>query len=272
MKSVFVFALAIATVAGGWGQAAPVATSPTAKVPEFDVVSVKENKKDDGNISFSSDDEGFRISGAPLVMLIRRAYGLYNATDEQIIGLTGWAKSERFDIVAKVAEADIPRMKDLKMEQNEEMMRNILADRFHLVAHLETREMPVFQMVIAKNGLKLKISDTSVASDVGTHVKGCKEGCMGSSNTHLDGKGIDMDNLASFLTGRVEKTVIDKTGLKGKFDCSLDWTPDNQKNPDVNGPPEILTAIQEQWGLKLEPSKGPVKILVVDHLEQPTAN
>jgi uncharacterized protein (TIGR03435 family) len=245
---------------------------PSAKVPEFDVVSVKENKKDDRNISFNRNDDRILISGAPLAMLIRRAYGLYNATDEQIVGLTGWAKTERFDIEAKVAEEDLPLMKDIKREQSEAMMRSILTDRFHLAAHFETREMPVYELVVAKKGLKLKASDTTVAGDVGKMVHGCKEGCMGSSDRHLDAKGIGTDDIAAFLTSRVEKTVVDKTGLTGKYDCSLDWTPDNQHSDDPGAPPEILTAIQEQWGLKLEPSKGQVKVLVVDHVEQPSAN
>jgi len=276
LKRILGFGLLVGVAASGWGQGAPAAAAPAMKVPEFDVVSIKENKKDDGNINWDSDETAIRLSGAPLVMLLRRAYGLYNATDEQIVGLTGWAKTERFDIEAKVAEADIPMLKALPERQSREasqaMMRSILVDRFHLTAHFETRELPVYHLVVAKNGLKLQVSDTTVASKVGKMTHACQEGCMSSSDKHLDAKGVGMDDLAAFLTGLVEKTVLDATGLKGKYDCSLDWTPDNQRNPDVNGPPEILTAIQEQWGLKLESAKGPVKILVVDHVEQPTAN
>lgn len=249
-----------------------VSEGGAGRLPAFDVVSIKENNDGTGNISFNSSSSGINITGAPMVNLLREAYSLYNSGDDQVEGLSGWAKTKRFDIVGKVAEADIPKLRTLTREQSGEMLLGILADRFHLLAHRETRQMPVYELVVAKHGNKLVLTNADVPGAAGSKVSGCKEGCMSSDARHLDAKGVPATSIAQFLTRKLHRTVIDRTGLTGKYDFSLDWKPEDEKEAEGSAAVGILTAIQELWGLKIEAAKGPVEYIVVDHLEEPTAN
>ncbi len=205
--------------------AAVAGAKPESKLPAFDVVSVKENRSDTGNISFNADSSGINITGAPLTNLLREAYGLYYGTDAQITRLTGWAKSERFDIKAKVAEADLAQFRKLTREQSGALLKAILADRFQLVAHTETREMPVYALVVAKHGAKLTPTNPDVPSPEGYKTSGCHAGCMSWDRRHLDAKGVGTEAVAGFLTQQTQRTVVDRSGLTGKYDFALDWAP-----------------------------------------------
>jgi uncharacterized protein (TIGR03435 family) len=264
---VLLFSVASAGLCQGISNpAAPTAAKPIA----YDVVSVKQDRSGSDNISFHSSRAGIRITNAPLIDLLRDAFGLDHSTDDQITGLPAWAKSERFDIDAKVAEEDIPAIHDATNAQRQEMLRTILGDRFRLVAHRETRQKPVYALIVGKHGSKLIASNPEVP---GTgHVNGCREGCMSTNNTHTEAKGITIETLTAFLTRQTDRTVIDKTGLTGKFDLTLDWTPPEQSGSATATAPELFTALEEQLGLRLESQKGSVEGLVVDHIEEPSAN
>ncbi len=199
------------------------------------------------------------------------SYGLDNANEEQVEGLPAWAKTKRFDITAKVAEEDIPQLRALTREQREQMLLTVLADRFHLGAHREVRQMAVYALLTTKHGSKLVATNPDVPAPE-SHVSGCKAGCMSYNDGHLDGKGMGATALARFLTAMLHRTVIDRTGLTGTYDISLDWKPEQEQGAGAGTAPDLLTAIQEQWGLKVEPSKGPVEFVVVDHVEEPSAN
>jgi uncharacterized protein (TIGR03435 family) len=265
--------LALVGVGVGWGQAAAPAVTP---LPAFDVVSVKLDKSDSGNTSMNSTSAGIHISGASLLSMVREAYSLEDSTDDLITGLPPWARSERFVIDAKVAEADIPKIKSLTREQAGEMLQTVLVDRFHLVAHRVKVEAPIYKLVVAKHGSKLKASDTAVEAPKGSRVSGCKEGCMSSSNGHLDVKGIPISSFLGFLTMHTGRAVVDATGLQGVYDFSLDWSPngvhESAEQSGAEAAPELFTALEEQLGLKLEAAKGPVDGLSVDHVEEPSAN
>jgi uncharacterized protein (TIGR03435 family) len=281
LRAAFGLILMVGSVVSGFGQVARVPSSvaplgatatSSDKLPIFDVVSVKENREGTGNISFNSAPAGISITGAPMVNLVMEAYGLYNANEDQVEGLTGWAKAKRFDITGKVAEPDVPKLQTLTREQSGDMLLTVLVDRFHLAAHREVRQMPVYALVLTKHGSKLVATNPDVFGPAGSHVSGCKAGCMSSNERHLDGKGVGSEEIAQFLTRKLHRKVIDQTGLTGKYDLSLDWKPEQEQGADASNAADLLTAIQEQWGLKVEAAKGPVEYVVVDHVEEPSAN
>jgi uncharacterized protein (TIGR03435 family) len=265
-------------------QMAPVNQDPSqpaaARIPEFDVVSIKPNKSGSGMFRSMTIPDGIRSENAPLIMLIRQAYGLFNSNDDLISGLPDWAKSDRFDIEAKVAGADLDDLKKLNRDQRGLMMQALLADRFKLKAHRETIERPIHSLVVAKGGEKLKPAREGDAYPNG--IKGpdgvAHGGMMSMGRNQLTAQGVPVANLVSMLTQITGRTVIDKTGLTGNYDIALKWTPDDgpppmlNGEPDPNAPPNIYTAVQEQLGLKLEAGKGPVEGLVIDRLEKPSEN
>jgi uncharacterized protein (TIGR03435 family) len=144
------------------------------------------------------------------------------------------------------------------------MVRALLAERFKLVCHMETRELPIYALVIAKGGPNLTPSKSN----------GLR---TGGSYGMLTGEGLTVDGLARELAKIVGRVVVDKTEIEGRFDVTLRWTLDEGPArlngvPISDPPPALFTAIQEQLGLKLEPQKGPVQVVIVDHVEMPTGN
>ena len=153
------------------------------------------------------------------------------------------------------------------------MFQTLLADRFQLKTHRETKELPVYAVTVGKNGPKLSKADPAG--------KGTQ---MSMGRGQLKAKKASIEQLAKLLGNQLGRTVLDKTGLAGDFDFELTWTPDvtgplGPKEGGVDGPPpvdpggpSIFTAIQEQLGLKLESQKGPVEILVIDSVERASEN
>jgi uncharacterized protein (TIGR03435 family) len=170
------------------------------------------------------------------------------------------------------------------------MLQALLADRFKLSIHRETKELPVYALVAAKNGPKLQEAKADATYPNG--IKGpdgvARGGMMRIGGGEVTGQGLPIANLTRMLSQQLGRTVIDKTGLTGKYDFTLQWTPDESQGPMFKGadgappggnpaPPEssgpsLFTAIQEQLGLKLESQKGPVEIIVIDHVEKPSQN
>lgn len=253
-----------------------VQTAVSAELPAWDVSTVKPSDPNATKSMLWFTPDGIRITNVPLAMVVR--VGL-NLEDDRIFGVPAWAKTTRFDIEAKVAPEDVPKLKDMKMDERRGMLVTLLVDRFMMKYHSETREMPVYNLVVAKSGVKM------AASKPNSDEKGSFRMMIGSG--HFESQGTGMDLLVRSLSQALGRTVVDKTGLIGKFDYKLDWTPDNaapvmtkSARPDEGSGaeigetsgPSLFTATQEQLGLKLEAAKGPVEVVVVDQLEQPTAN
>lgn len=250
-----------------------------AKVHEFEVSSVKPSKGPAGFFRFSFTPDGVRMENTSLLMIIRASYGLFNSLDDKFLGLPSWAKTERFDIEAKVSPEDADAYQKLSIEQKRQMMQSVLADRFKLQAHRETKLQPVYLLVVAKGGSKL--------TEAKAEINKPNRGGMSWSKNYVKGNSAAMPQLVQILTQATGRTVLDKTGLTGKYDFTMHWVPDdedasmakaadtaqppNEATPALSGP-SIFTAVQEQLGLKLEPAKGPVECLVIDHVEQPTEN
>jgi len=235
------------------GAAAPVG---------FEAASVKPSQAADGGRSIHPSPGGGLIAwNATLKSLILVAY---NIRDFQLSGGPGWLDSAGYDIVAKPS-ADARANARLRLQA-------LLTDRFKLKFHREMKELPVFALIVAKNGLKLQEARREPKDG---------DGNFRAGRGRLTGLMVPMSDLAGMLSGLVGRTVQDRTGVTGLFDLKLEWTPDEPQTtapvgageapPDASGP-SIFMALQEQLGLKLEASKGPVEIIVIDHAEKAAEN
>ena len=250
---------------------APSATS--IQPPSFDVISVKPNKTSlgvHGLITTEFTADGFRGTNVPVHTLLLQAYGLHEG---ESFGEPAWANSEVFDIEAKVAGPDVAAFSKLDSDQLQAMLRQILAERFGLVAHRETRELPVYAMSVAKGRPKLKEFVFDPAVPASARRGGGVQMSMGMIAAHE----CTIPYFLSMLSRQLGRTVIDRTGLTGNYDFTLRWSPDNSATSASEGAqadtlPSIFTAVQEQLGLKLESTKAPASVLVVDHLERPSQN
>jgi uncharacterized protein (TIGR03435 family) len=244
----------------------------TAVAPQtFDVASIRENTTSaDGRHHIYNDpaESHFRTVNLSIKDVIQFAYGI---PDSQILGGPSWLDSAMYDIDAKSDVSVDVRLKALPtadaQHQKQLMVQALLAERFQLKTHEETRQLPLFDLVIAKGGLRFQ-PDNSVGNTVDT----------GRNRLHISGMQDTVAILARELAQVLGRVVVDKTGVSGSYDLKLRWTPDNASPPMLNGapdpnaPPDLFTAIQEQLGLKLESAKGPVQVLVIDHIERPSEN
>jgi uncharacterized protein (TIGR03435 family) len=240
-----------------------VAHSPAPAQPPqgFEVASIRPSRNNSADSNLDSAPGG-RLTAANITVreLIRLAY---DVKDYQIEHAPGWLEGERYDIAAKSA---IPAKRSLEQERSQ--VRELLIDRFHLATHRETKQLQVYLLVVAKDGPKLTAHNDGTGS-------GTRRACG-----RLAGKRLTMDTFATVLSRQFDRDVLNRTGLSGKYDFQLDWTPDSGPCPtppdseagSATAPPSIFTAIQQQLGLKLESSKGPVEFLVIDRVERPSEN
>ena len=243
----------------------------------YEAVSIHAHDPNDGNMSISNQNGRYVGRNVGLQSLIFSAFGLTNLT--QVEGLPHAIEQAGFDIDAKMDAEEIAAFNAMpKAErdlQRQHMLRAMLEERFHLATHRETRQTPVYNLVVAKGGFKLKPADANGPPLAGfTVVEGQKRsGRMMFSNGQINAQGFTLTQLAANLQSEARRTVIDKTGIAGEYDIHLTWTPDNvSAAADAPAGPTIFEAVEEQLGLKLEPAKGPVDYVVVDHVEQPTPN
>lgn len=265
--------------------------STSAAIPKFEVVSVKLNKSGSTSVQGGFLVDGYSAENVPLLMLIRTAYWLFNAPDEQFDGLPKWARTERFDVVAKVNSNDIAEFHKITREQRGMMLQSVLAERFMLKTHFQSEELPVYALIVAKNGPKLEVANHGETPrdtlKAGSDPKQSPGSLSRSGPGQLQGKGADMWALTSMLTQILGRTVLDKTGLRGPYNFELNWQPEGSSADRSTGMasnaqgmpsgsessfPSIFSAVQEQLGLKLVPTKGPVEVLMIDRLEEPSAN
>ena len=237
-------------------QAQSTTPQPGAAVLRFDVVSIRENTGGaaggDGRMSLR---DGFlQVNNLLLKSLITSAYGVHEGL---IFGLPRWAEEAHYDIRAKVTDADPIVLTTMSREQRRALMVAMLEGRFQLKVHPVTRELPVYDLIVTKGGPRISESTREQHAEV--------------HKLEFTGTAVPILGLSSFLEELVGRSVVDKTGLKGAYDFRLQWEPD-ETVADHDAFPSIFTALQEQLGLKLQPNKGPVKTLSVDHLERPSEN
>jgi uncharacterized protein (TIGR03435 family) len=243
--------------------AAVVLASPTIArtqtADSFEVASVKRAHDTSADPNLDSVRGRLTATNVSVGYLIRFSFAL---KDYQIERLPGWAENERYDIAAKGA-ADEPSDKAAALAQEQARVRQLLAERFGLTAHRETKQMPVYLLVEAKGGARLTAHNDGTGS-------GTRNACG-----HLTGKRLTLDTVATVLSRELGREVLNQIALPGKYDFQLDWTPDAGPCPGVDGArvlPFIFTAIQEQLGLKLESGKGAVQVLIIDRLERASDN
>jgi bla regulator protein blaR1 len=223
-------------------------------------------------------DDGVSFRGVVIALIVQTAFlpqvALYDSKDDRIVGLPSWTKSGRYDVEAKVDYEDVPKWKALSLTQKSLALQPLLVKRFNLQFHHETRERPTYSLVVAKNGPKLHKAQ---------HVE-TKPGGTGSPDRTGDRdqstvtpgkialKGASLSLLANLLSSQgLSHTVVDKTGLTELYDITLRWSPDDVGSSDASLP-SLFTALQEQLGLKLEYNKNPIDVIVIDHIERPSAN
>lgn len=264
------------------GQASAAARMQSAapQLPAFDVASIKPYSKSEMMIGVRTTDDGITISGMPMHMIIREAFGV---TNDRLLGEPGWAGTSRYDIEAKVAPEDVPQLKQLSQEQRWTMLVPVLEDRCALKFHHESRNLTVYTLVVAKGGPKLQPSEPAGAAAKQTTPQSRMS--IGDKGFTMSGDGASIASIAHMLSREIGSTVVDKTELTGTYDYTLEFTPDNRASlpmmrpreggdspaPETQGP-SIFTAVQEQLGLKLEAKKEMVDVVVIDHIEQPSAN
>jgi uncharacterized protein (TIGR03435 family) len=255
-------------LAGGAADAqrlpAPADLTHTVTLPgvwEFDVASIRPTGNPDrrSRMMRHPDDTEFVAQNTSLSALLQFAFGV---SPTRVIGMPTSLEGARFDMQAKGdVETDL-RFHKLNSEQmriaKQKMMQALLADRFKLAVHFETRELPVFALVVAKGGAKFSTSEQVTATAWG-------------GRGHLDVEGGDtLVRFSEELTRVAGRPVLNETGLTGRYDIEMDWAADDDDD-DIDAP-KLLTAIKEQLGLALESRKAQVEVVVVDHMELPSEN
>jgi uncharacterized protein (TIGR03435 family) len=249
------------------------AAPPAAASPTFDVAAIHRSAPSTDFHHHIYNDPGeshFRTVNLSLRALIQYAYGL---PENQILGGPAWLDSTMFDIDAKADPAVDKQLHALLTEQarhqKQLMVQALLADRFRFQTHQETRELPVYALVVANPKIGPRFKPSTIN---GTTID------TGDTRLHIAGSDDTVAILARELARSLGRVVLNQTALVGRYDLTLRWTPDDRPppmlngDPDPNPPPDIFTAIQEQLGLKLESARGPVPVLVIDHAEMPSEN
>lgn len=246
-----------------------------AKLPEFEVASIKPSRPDDQSHNWNSRGGVVFIKNYTLRRLIRTAYGL--KSDSQVMGRPTWLYYRAFDIEAKFDETEGAKLRDMTGQARSREFRlalqSLLANRFQLRVHPNSQDFPIYALVVARGGAKLANAAPSLDAD--GKPKAERDHNIHDGNGHMTATGISMGDLADWLTlyADSDRVVLDRTGLTGDYDLKLDWTEDNTEGIPADAQyPGLFTALQEQLELKLEPQQGPVEALVIDHIEQLSAN
>jgi uncharacterized protein (TIGR03435 family) len=296
IKTLFVaawwLAFAVPSGLGQAGAAAAAASSLPANAPyvatmKFDVASVRENKKIDMSVGYTmggwfvAHTTTFRVTNLAIEDLLADAYGVQHY---QIVNAPPWPWPTLFMVEAKSdSEADAKLAALTEKQQAAEqqhMLQSLLEDRFKLKTHWETREGDVYNLVLAKGGSKMSPAGSMPQSEQEKEQFGDRpvqpllQRCDGQGCVFI-AHAYPMDEWIGMLAANFGRTVINKTELTGKYDFLLKyigrWDRDRPAD-DMDPTPPMDRALQEQLGLKVEPAKGPVKVLVIDHIEKPSEN
>jgi len=304
VKSIRTLALA-GSIAGGAALAAQAPQPPQEPAGgwAFEVASIKPNNSGDGRVLMQMQPGQFRATNITLRLLIRNAYQLQ---DFQISGGPSWMASDHYDLIAKMPDGFQPPPGPPPPGSGpgplQLMLRALLAERFKLTVHNETKDSSIYALIVARGDAKLgpslKKSDTDCAAQFAA-ARGRGRGPMppppgppqpgetipcgiriGPGALTMGGTPLSQfANSLGMFAGRI---VLDRTGLAGNYDINLTWTPDQMPRPAGDGPPpqingvavdpngpSLFTAVQEQLGLKLDSQRGPVEMLIIDRAEKP---
>jgi uncharacterized protein (TIGR03435 family) len=237
--------------------------------PSFEVATIKPTKPDEqGKAFIVTPDRHFKIINQPLSSILSFAYGVQV---KQIVGLPAWADEDKYDIDAKPDAEGAPSDKQWRS-----MLQKLMVERFQFKFHRDKKEMSVYVLSVAKSGPKLTKSEGDPNGLPGLFFRG-KLGDLGVRNANMGDFCGMMQNVV------LDRPIVDQTGITGRWDFSLKWTPDDSQfggmgakippsTDTADAPPNLYTAIQEQIGLKLEATKAPADVIIIDHVEKPSAN
>ena len=232
-----------------------------AQSPAFEVASVRLNKSG-GNTEVRPEPGRLTITNMTLRAMVQYAY---EVRDFQVSGGPSWFDSDHWDVSAAAS-------REVSDKERRRMLEALLIDRFQMTIRRDTKELPVYALVVAKNGPKLTPNKDGAPERIGLRI--------GSNGLAIAGVSVGLPKLADTLFNHVGRLVQDRTGIQGRFDFNLEFVPDATNTPRLNGAkmeftgdgPSIFTAVQEQLGLKLESTKGPVEVLFVDRAMRATEN
>ncbi len=259
-----------ATPETAWAIPAPPPKIPPMAAnanPSFEVATIKPSKPDEKGNAILVRGGQFSTINTTLLSLVEFAY---DVQANQVVGAPGWMASEKFDLAAKPDTPGAPSDKQWKG-----MLQKLMSDRFQLKFHRQSKEMSAYVLTVAKNGPKLKKSDGDPNGLPGLFFH--QLGQLYVQNANMD----DFTQLMQSVV--LDRPVVDQTGVKGRWNFVLKWTPDESQfggmgvkvpppSNAADAPPPLFTAIQEQIGLKLEARKAPVEVMVLDHVEEPSPN
>jgi uncharacterized protein (TIGR03435 family) len=249
----------------------------------YDVASIKPHKSDGtGNSMVNTAPDGYRAVSVTMQNTVLNAF--YTGLQLQITGGPSWFNELRYDIEAKFVPEVADALKKLSQDDRSfvqrTMMQQVLKERTNLVAHMDTKEVPAYDLVVGKNGPKFKASDPN-AKDNGRMMIQSNQG-----KTVLTAKGTAMASFARNLSNPAGRPVFDKTGLTGTYDVTLEYAQERLNATPVTGGdgaanvpaapepsgPSIMAALEEQLGLKLVSSRGPMQVVVIEHMDKPDVN
>jgi uncharacterized protein (TIGR03435 family) len=239
-------------------QAGPAAKRMAADAhPSFAVATIKPHDPDSRRQGFSAQGDRFKVEDQSVASLMQYAYGIYG---RQIVDASDWVFHDRYDI-----EGTIDTEGEPNLSQQQEMLQKLLADRFGLKFRRDKRELPVYALQIAKGGPKL----TAAANPDAEPGQRATGNAMDLTQIYTS------SSMSHFILGMqffLDRPVVDQTGLTGRYDIKLRYAADEARATDPNAPPGIFTAIQQQLGLKLEPTKASTDVFVIDRVERPSPN
>jgi uncharacterized protein (TIGR03435 family) len=244
-----------------------------SKALAFDVISVKPNHSDTTRESMGMNRDGFAATNIQLHDLLLQAFELQEG--QQLLGEPKWTTNDRWDIDARIGPEDIDALAKMNFRERLGMFQQIMVERFGLKVHHETRELRVYALVVAPGGPKM--TPSKPRPDDPNGIPG-DPGVLRATHGKETGIGTMMEFLAEDLSDALGRKVVDRTGLTGRYDFTLTWAPDDAAamgSSAASGTaqgPSLFTAVQEQLGLKLEPVKAPVDVVVIDRLEKPGEN
>ncbi len=274
-------------------------TSASEKHPAFEMISIRRRTARGGPVQTGPTPDGFRSLGLPMFGIFQWAYALPNQSGllrgDQMVGAPGWLMDELYDVVAKVEQADLADWQKPEMRQTmlRAMLQAMLAERCKVAVHYGSKEVPVYDLVIAKGGPKFKQAETVDTAELrqkhpaGGMMKGTGTMAVEGPNRMQQFYAISMSILANTILSSVaDRPVVDKTGLTGYYDLALPSSALERMPPppppvasqplDAPSPAledeSIFTTLPKVLGLRLEPAKGQVETLVIDHVERPSEN
>jgi uncharacterized protein (TIGR03435 family) len=247
----------------------PVPMSATAK-PEFAVATIKPSDPNQKGRGFGFRGQDVTTVNSTVNYLIKLAY---NMQARQIVGGAPWLDSEKYDVVGRPDTPGQPSRDQMKL-----MLQKLLADRFQLKFHTEKRELPVYAMVVLKTGTKITVSDADPRGFPGLGF------AAGPGTLSLIGRNTTLDGVANALQSNIlDKPVVNQTGLTGRYDFTLKFTPDPSQlanfgpgapgaSADPDAPPDVFAAFEQQLGLKLQSTRATVDVMVIEKVERPSEN